>query len=126
MRVRLIVGILLLGAPLVFAQPAADELKTEGGLRPAPGASVSGRYRVGGPLAEAFKSQKTSLPGRLARLINPFAPAETPARTDTFSKVTPVAWSTRVGWSPGWSAFPDATRHEPKLVLVSVSRSPAR
>jgi hypothetical protein len=32
------------------------------------------------------------------------------------------AWSTRVGWSPGQSAFPEPTTHESRLVLFKTFR----
>lgn len=85
----------------------------------------AGGVVVSGPLIELFHSAKpTELPNRLLHLINPFAPMEARAVTPNVPNEHPRAWTARVGWNPGGSAFPDPRTHELGLSLFSMFTAP--
>lgn len=76
-----------------------------------------------GPLVRPLKAKSVwSAPWRLLKSLNPFAPTEPPVNVNTPTGDSPLAWATVVGWHPGASAFADPMTHEPKLVLLSITR----
>jgi hypothetical protein len=82
-------------------------------------------FQVSGPLVRPLKANKIwNVPQRLFQLVNPFAAPEPKFEVERVGDLSPRAWSTVVGWSPGASAWPDAVTHVPKLTLFSVSGKP--
>ena len=81
------------------------------------------RFEVSGPMVQPFKEKTIgNFPGRLLRLVNPFAKGEPKEPVIEARGVSPRAWSSTVGWRVGASTFADAVDHESSLGLVSVGR----
>ena len=76
--------------------------------------------RMHGPLAAPFKGKIRQLPRRFLGFINPFGKSTYGRLPPDMKPVSPRAWSTVVGWTPGQSAFADDTHHEAKLGLLSI------
>ncbi len=89
-------------------------------------AGVGSKWELSGPIVPPLKAKKFwEVPRRVLHLVNPFAPHETTPQVPGTRELSPRAWSTVVGWSPGRSAFPDETTHEPSMCLFSLTRTPA-
>jgi hypothetical protein len=84
---------------------------------------------VSGPLIVPLKAKSASDFGhRVLHLFSPFASEEPAGQPAAVGPVNTRAWSTVVGWSPGRSAFPDGTWHEPahlNLISVNVEKQPS-
>ncbi len=86
------------------------------------GAKTKSSVEVSGPLVAPLKSKKVSeVPKRFFQTINPFAPVKPEAREKPAGTST-RAWSEIVGWGGAQSAFPNEATHEPRMVLVNVSK----
>jgi hypothetical protein len=87
--------------------------------------NVGKHFQVSGPLAEPFKSKKTtrSFPRRLLHWINPFAPSEQrEQQVLRSSDYDPRPWRDVAGWSSGGPWTPNEATHEGGFTLMSVSR----
>ena len=83
------------------------------------------KVHVSGPLVRPMKAKSASdLGRRVLHLVSPFSDESPnlPPGAEVSGPVNTRAWSTIVGWSPGRSAFPDDSSHEPPQIrLISVS-----
>ena len=83
---------------------------------------VKKKFSITGPLIAPFKAKKLSeVPRRLLHLVNPFARSE--PKPERLNDLSPVAWSTAVGWSTGGSGFQNPVTHESHMNLISVGRA---
>ena len=86
-----------------------------------PDVIVGKDFQFSGPLVRPFKSKRLrEVPGRLWHAINPFAPVEPREEIERTRNLSPRAWTSTVGWSPGRSSAPVEVTHEPTMSLVSV------
>jgi len=84
---------------------------------------LSRHVGMSGLLVSPFKTRKVlDVPRRFLRLINPFARGEAVEQGPSPRDLEPRAWTTIVGWSPGKSAFPDATTQESCMGLLRFGR----
>ena len=148
MRISLIlVPVLMLSGARMFAQqstaqashsektPASsisdarllDSLSAQSPVANGSEANANGRLQVRGPVADLFHARSVSdFSGRLAHLANPLAKSEPKPEIEysgSLKRVSPRAWTTIVGWSPGSSAFPDPVSHEPTMTFLTIGRS---
>ena len=86
--------------------------------------AIGKKLRIGGPVVHSFKVKKAmEVPGRIIKLLNPFAASEGAAPAiEQKRNLSTRAWATTVGFHPGGSAFPDATTHESSMTLLTVGR----
>ncbi|HLH53714.1 MAG TPA: hypothetical protein VKY92_08875 [Verrucomicrobiae bacterium] len=82
------------------------------------------KVHISGPAVRPLKAKSASEFGqRLLHLFSPFAdvPPNVPPGAEVSAPVRARAWSTIVGWSPGRTAFPDDSWHEPPQIrLLSI------
>jgi hypothetical protein len=90
--------------------------------------SKTTKVRVYGPIVQPLKAKTgAEFSHRVLHWISPFAKEQPTWQTAPAGPVNTRAWSTIVGWSPGRSAFPDDTWHDPphlNLLSVSVEKQP--
>jgi hypothetical protein len=85
--------------------------------------AIGKKLRIGGPVVRSFKVKKaTEVPGRIIKLLNPFAASEAAPAFEQKRNLSTRAWATTIGFHPGGSAFPDATTHESSMTLLTVGR----
>jgi hypothetical protein len=103
---------------------ASTSILTPGDLRAASVQPLTEQVQAEGALTYLFGGTNIfELPGRLWSLVTPSSPiAKTePIRNERGLSSRP--WSAIVGWTPGASAFPDATTHEPTIGLITFRRA---
>jgi len=104
-----------------------DSLTAQSSAVNGSGANASDRLQVRGPVADLFHACNASdFSGRLLYMVNPFAKSESQKAIEysgSLKRVSPRAWTTIVGWSPGSSAFADPVTHEPTMTFVTFGRS---
>jgi hypothetical protein len=92
--------------------------------------SKTTKMRLTGPLVRPLKAKSGSDFGRrVLHLFSPFSDEQPnlPPGAEVSGPVNTRAWSTLVGWTPGRSAFPDDTWHDPpqlRLISVRVEKQP--
>jgi hypothetical protein len=85
---------------------------------------VTKNMKITGPLTQPLKSKKISeVPRKFFHLINPFAKSAPKAAAERAGDLTPVAWSTAVGWNSGGARFQSEANHESQMGLISFSRA---
>jgi len=85
--------------------------------------AIGKKLRIGGPVVHSFKVKKAmEVPGRIIKLLNPFAASEPAPAIEQKRNLSTRPWATTIGFHPGGSAFPDATTHESSMTLLTVGR----
>jgi hypothetical protein len=124
--VKLLVGIVFSAVSLcsVLAESPAVGRPVAANL--SMGANQKSGVVVGGAMAPTLKSKKLSeVPKKIFQAINPFAPVKTEAK-QSVPGVSSRSWPEITGWNPGQSQFASEVSHEPRAVLVRVSKSSGR
>ena len=106
-------------APMTLQLKQADTNSTEFLL------SKTVKVHASGPVVRVLKAKGASdFSRKVLHLFSPFSDdsPNLPPGTEVSGPVSSRAWSTIAGWSPGRSAFPDESSHEPpQLRLISFS-----
>lgn len=88
------------------------------------------KVRLSGPAVRPMKAKNVSdFSRRVLHLFSPFSDEKPnlPPGAEVSGPVSTRAWTTVVGWSPGQSAFPDESHHEPpqlRLLSVGLEKQP--